>query len=122
MGLVGSSIHWRHASNRVNSPNSCQDGDDDVRDASLIIQDVGTETLRQQCMLPDSYNQSAQSVIRSVHPGGVHVALADASVRFISDFVESGAQADGVNPDPAIFRTWQRINVSQDGYVIEQEY
>ena len=102
LGQVGSSIHWRHASNRVNSPNSCQDGDDDLRDGDLVVQELGMEFLRRECMLPDaSYNQSAQSVVRSVHPGGVHVALADGSVRLINDFIESGAQASGVDPDPS---------------------
>ena len=109
LGQVGSSIHWRHASNRVNSPNSCQDGDDDLRDGNLVVQELGEQLLRRECMLPDaSYNQSAQSVVRSVHPGGVHVAMADGSVRFINDFIESGAQANGVDPDPSVFRTWQR--------------
>lgn len=122
MGLIGSSIHWRHASNRVNSPNSCQDGDDDIRDNSLIVQDIGVDQLRRECMLPDSWDQSAQSVVRSVHPGGVTVGLCDGSTRFVTDFIESGAQVDGVDPNPGVFKTWQRLNVSQDGYAMESEY
>jgi prepilin-type N-terminal cleavage/methylation domain-containing protein len=122
MGLVGSSIHWRHASNRVNSPNSCMGGDDDVKDNAFIIQDIGVDTLLRECMLPDAWNQSAQSVVRSVHPGGVICGLCDGSTRFISDFIESGAQVDGVDPTPTVFKTWQRLNVSQDGYAIEAEY
>ncbi len=122
MGLVGSSIHWRHASNRVNAPNSCADGDDDIKDNAFIIQDFGVDALRRECMLPDSWNQSAQSVIRSVHPGGVICGLCDGSTRFITDFIESGLQVDGVDPTPTVFKTWQRLNVSQDGYAIESEY
>ncbi|HEY6563910.1 MAG TPA: DUF1559 domain-containing protein [Pirellulaceae bacterium] len=123
MGIPGSSVHWRHASNRVNSPNSCQSGDDDLKDGSLVLQDIGQETLLRECMMPFvNYDQSAQSVMRSVHAGGITAAMCDGSARFISDFVESGAQTDGIDPDPTIFRTWQRINVSQDSLVIENEF
>ena len=114
MGMIGSSIHWRHASNRVNSPNSCMPGDDDLRNASDVIADVGEATLTTNCMMPDSWGFSAQSVVRSNHAGGVTVAMGDASVRFISDFIDTGAQTEGVTFDPSVFRTWQRLNVSQD--------
>ncbi|MCA9187408.1 MAG: DUF1559 domain-containing protein [Pirellulaceae bacterium] len=123
MGMVGSSIHWRHASNQVNAPNSCQRGDDDVKDSQFIIQDVDEQTLLSNCMYPDAgYSEGAQSVVRSVHPGGVNVAMCDGSVRFISDFVEAGSQGAGVNPDPKVFRTWQRLNVATDSYVIEGQW
>jgi len=123
MGIPGSSVFFRHASNRVNSPNSCQTGDDDLKDGGLVVQDVGEQTLLKECMMPYvAYDQSAQSVVRSVHVGGVNAAMADASVRFISDFVEAGAQNGGIVLDLATFRTWQRLNVSQDALVIETEY
>jgi hypothetical protein len=123
MGLPGSSVHFRHASNRINSPNSCQPGDDEVKDGNLVIQDIGQPRLRQECMMPDTgYDQSAQSVARSTHRGGVVTAFCDGSAKLISDDVEAGAQNAGMVYDSTIFRTWQRLNVSQDALVIENEY
>ncbi len=137
MGMCGSSVHCRHIWNGTNSPNSCRDGDDDLLGYNDVIADVGASTLRQECMLPawTSANQgSAQSVMRSVHPGGVFVAMADGSVRFISDYIDTGTMPaasslagakigptgnEDTDPtDPSVFRIWQRLNVARDGYEI----
>ena len=57
------------------------------------------------------------------------IALADASVRFVSDFVDKGTYLDThrqnyatVYQDPSKFRVWERLNVSDDGYAIDGEY
>jgi hypothetical protein len=47
------------------------------------------------------------------------IAFADGSAHFITDHVATGAQTTGVNPDPAAFGTWQRLNSSADGLAIE---
>jgi len=132
LGMCGSNYHCRHIWNGVNTINSCGGGDDDVYNASAIIADYGADNLRAECMLPDSsYSFSAQSVVRSVHVGGAFVALADASVRFISDFIEAGnmpsaagpsykiwSDAPGEPTNPQNFRVWQRLNVAGDGHQI----
>ncbi|TWU29260.1 DUF1559 domain-containing protein [Bythopirellula polymerisocia] len=126
MGMCGSSFHCRHASDVLGAVNSCGGSDDDVQGATDIIADVGEATLRAECMMPDSsVNASGESVVRSVHIGGAFVAMADASVRFISDFIDSGNITGGAcigcsNPNDILqqnFGVWQRLNVSTDGMV-----
>jgi prepilin-type processing-associated H-X9-DG protein len=80
-------------------------------------------------MRPDvGVNQSGQSTVRSRHPGGAHVAMADGSVRFLGDFIDTGNMPIGANitdaqwKDANIFRTWQRLLVSGDSYSIEGEF
>ena len=103
---------------------------DDIQGGPALVT-ANRGQLQQECMMPDSgVDYSGQSLVRSLHPGGANCAMADASVRFISDFVESGSSlGDGLiddNPkgefDANVFRTWQRLNVSRDGYAIEGEY
>jgi len=137
MPLCGSSYHCNHATNGTVGVNSCAGGEDDILDFTpAFINELGEEFWRSECMLPtDGNGQSGQSVVRSVHPGGAFVALADASVRFISDFVETGAQRylpgnspsylgrvpdNEANSTPELFRVWQRLNVSTDSYEIGQ--
>jgi len=123
MGMCGSNFHCRHAGY---GPNSCYGGDDDVFGDADIQTDVGRSRLQQECMLPDvGVNESGQSVVRSRHPGGANVAMADASVHFITDFIDQGSITIGgmieraAAENPNLFRTWQRLNVSGDGYAIE---
>jgi len=120
MGMCGSNFHCRHAGLPINS---CGGYDDDVFGVSDVYADVGQGTLAQECMQPDqAVNASGQSVVRSLHPGGAHVALADGSVRLLSDFIDAGqlsigayigADADDVLPE--VFGVWPRLNVSSDG-------
>ena len=88
MGLCGSNYHCRHASNGVNSPNSCGTGEDDVDGAQAIIDAIGRPAMMAECMDAATVD-SGQSVMRSKHPGGIHVALADGSVQFIGRFYRS---------------------------------
>lgn len=129
MGMCGSNFHCRHAGRSVNS---CGGYDDDVYGSADIKADVGEERLRMECMMVDfGVNSSGQSVVRSRHPGGAHVAMADASVRFISDFIEQsghdiggliGGPGNEADLDQDVFGTWRRLNVSRDGYVISTDY
>lgn len=123
MGMCGSNFHCRHAGY---SPNSCVGGDDDVFGDADILADVGDSRLRAECMMPDvGVNRSGQSVVRSRHPGGAHVAMADSSVHFITDFIDQGSMKIGAAiekaqwDDTSLFRTWQRLNSSGDSYALE---
>jgi len=123
MGLVGSSIHEEHASNNVTAINSCGPGDEDIYRSSEIIDSVGEPTLLSECMMPDAgFQESAQSVVRSVHPGGVFVAMSDGSVHFISDFIDSGNSIAGLDCSEENYGVWQRLNGSADGYSIQDVF
>lgn len=134
MGMCGSSFHCRHASDIQGGPNSCGKGDDDVYGFQDIIDDVG-DALLNECMYPDTPTGSAapgipatggsgESVMRSLHPGGIFVAMADGSVPFVTDFVDSGNVVGGYcigyrtadDIAPANFGVWQRLNVSTDSH------
>ncbi|QDU88846.1 hypothetical protein Pla175_22300 [Pirellulimonas nuda] len=127
MGMCGSSYHCRHAGY---SPNSCGDTDEEIYGGQEIIDDVGRPRLASECMdidLSASGQGSGQSVVRSVHPGGVNVAMADASVHFVGDFVDAGYISIGgrlTNSDieQDKFRVWQRLNIGRDGYPVTQEF
>ena len=120
MGMCGSNFHCRHADKKINS---CEADDDDVFGVNDIYQDVADAELERQCMKPDrTVNESGQSAVRSVHPGGAHVALADASARFLSEEIETGTLEIqswiGENPNdtsPQVFGVWARLNVAADG-------
>jgi prepilin-type N-terminal cleavage/methylation domain-containing protein len=132
LGMCGSNYHCRHVTNYTWSPNSCYGGDDDLYNGPNIITEYGDQNLAAECMLPWSGGGlSGQSVMRSSHVGGIFVAMADASVRFISDFIDTGQQtaatADGrlggpFNTSPDNFRTWQRLNVASDGLPIQGDF
>lgn len=135
MGMCGSNHHCRHASNGVNAPNSCGTGEDDVDRIREMVGDAQLEAMKTECMHAADVD-SGQSVMRSVHPGGIFVTMVDGSVRFISDFVQSGAtgysgafigsdDTSGTGNSPYIrqenFGVWQRINISKDGMLAEMK-
>jgi prepilin-type processing-associated H-X9-DG protein len=53
-----------------------------------------------------------QQTARSLHPNGVNVCFADASVHFISDFIDKGTQANP--PGPNNLGVWDLLNLSND--------
>jgi hypothetical protein len=125
MSMCGSNFHCRHAWNAHEGVNACQAGTDDIYQGDAIVSSVGAERLRAECMYPDDWGFSAQSTVRSVHPGGAFVVMADASVRFISDFVENNASGVGfIGYEKTSFipeqemRVWQRLNISRDGLTL----
>jgi prepilin-type processing-associated H-X9-DG protein len=128
MGMCGSNMHCRHA---AFAPNDCNGFGDDIYKSAEITADVPRDTLLAECMGVDSTNNSGQSVVRSVHSGGVNCAMADGSVRFVSDFVDAGsalqylgALIGEVDTDTSeqTLRTWQRLLISRDGLPVSGEF
>ena len=107
--------------------NSCQGGEDDLKGADAVISEVGDATLRAECMYPSpGLDRSAQSTVRSVHPGGAFVAMVDGSTQFLSDFIDAGnigpASYIGQNDEQIKqenFGVWQRLNMAADGFNIQ---
>jgi prepilin-type N-terminal cleavage/methylation domain-containing protein/prepilin-type processing-associated H-X9-DG protein len=72
------------------------------------------------------WDNSVSITLRSRHPGGVHVAMCDGAVRFVSNDIQSIPLGPGyrVPPDNRCpredaFGVWQRINSANDGYVLD---
>jgi len=56
-----------------------------------------------------------QQAARSVHAGGLFVALADGSVQFIGDFIDSSGDFSAT---PIVFSVWDRLNLSADVQIL----
>jgi prepilin-type N-terminal cleavage/methylation domain-containing protein/prepilin-type processing-associated H-X9-DG protein len=122
MPMVGSNIIAEQASNFAGGPNDCQAGTDDLADGDKVLADVGEATLLAECMMPSTYYFSVSSVVRSRHPGGIHVAMCDGSVRFITDNVQVTVVGPGYKtqcPYQEQFGVWQRLNSSNDAHVVD---
>jgi prepilin-type N-terminal cleavage/methylation domain-containing protein/prepilin-type processing-associated H-X9-DG protein len=119
MGMCGSNFHCRHAGYAIND---CGGYNDDIYTPAEITAQVSNNQMLMECMAIDTnVAASGQSTVRSRHPGGANVAMADASVHFLSDFIDQGAITIGEmilvdKTDPTIFKLWQRLNMSRDGY------
>ncbi len=125
MQMVGSNLVSQHGSNYALGPNDCTPGSDDIIGNQDVVASFGQEYLRQECMLPyesSSWDVSAQIVTRSQHPGGIFATMCDGSVQFISDFVETGGQTNGLRCAETIFGVWQRLTCPDDGYVVSNDF
>jgi prepilin-type N-terminal cleavage/methylation domain-containing protein/prepilin-type processing-associated H-X9-DG protein len=122
MPMVGSNIIAEQASNYAGGPNDCAPGTDDLADGDKVVAEVGETNLVAECMMPSTWYHSVSSVVRSRHPGGVHVAMCDSSVRFITDDVQVTVVGPGYKnqcPQQENFGIWQRLNSSNDGYAVD---
>jgi prepilin-type N-terminal cleavage/methylation domain-containing protein/prepilin-type processing-associated H-X9-DG protein len=128
MALAGSNLLGQQASNGTGPPNDCVEGNDDLTDYQAAIDELGAEFLKSECMYPfdGGWSNSVQTTVRSKHPGGAHVAMCDGSIRFVSDNVHAipiprgyEDQATGLCPTEDKFGIWQRLNSSNDGYIVD---
>ncbi len=105
-----------------NGPNCNRPYADDVLACTAIGDSVGgVDALARKGMACSRDNAPSnwpnwQQTARSMHPGGVHVCLADASVRFISDYI---SVTGNVGATPPVFSVWDRLNLSIDGQPID---
>ena len=84
MGTAGASIAALYGyGNDDDGPNVCGMGGDGINGGSQLTTD-------DICMMPNTQQSgSYQATFRSLHPGGVNVAMADATVHFIADSIEN---------------------------------
>jgi prepilin-type N-terminal cleavage/methylation domain-containing protein/prepilin-type processing-associated H-X9-DG protein len=94
LGAAGSSLLAKFGGNGDdNGPNVCNSQADDVY-SDLVDTGpqcgVGTNSqAAAECMTVNTGTLAQQATARSRHPGGVHMAMCDGSVQFISDDVET---------------------------------
>jgi prepilin-type N-terminal cleavage/methylation domain-containing protein/prepilin-type processing-associated H-X9-DG protein len=95
IGQAGASMIAAYGSNSdANGPNYCNvHGDDTYSDmcaaAGKCTTTGANPTAQQECMPCDGGGSFDQQTVRSLHPGGVHVAMADGSVQWVSDDIET---------------------------------
>ncbi len=119
MSGAASSALWGHGYATVNDngPNCNQPKGDAVLSCTEIQTSVGGAIkLIGQGMSCDTQAADWQQTARSLHPGGVNVALADGSSRFISDFITVGSVG---TTQPANLGVWDKLNLSSDGQAID---
>ncbi len=95
LGFPGASSTVRHGllhrtEDAVGPNNQDPDSDDIIGCAAMIAEFGEGELLKQKmpCHYPsDPLEMNIQATARSLHPGGVHVLMADGSAHFVSDQV-----------------------------------
>jgi prepilin-type N-terminal cleavage/methylation domain-containing protein len=122
MGQCGASAACSFGNNVSGGggPNTCTEGADDQQDSGGVNSAIGDAKARAECMYQHASN-NWQSFPRSNHGGGIFAGLADGSVRFISDFVESANGACGISDicSPNSYGTWQKLIASGDAKVLD---
>jgi prepilin-type N-terminal cleavage/methylation domain-containing protein/prepilin-type processing-associated H-X9-DG protein len=100
-----------------NGPNYNGPNGDDLMTCTDVNTVIGSPAkvtqMGMSCSAGDYPN--TQQTVRSMHGGGVNVCFADASVRFISDFIELGTQGT----PPACLGVWDKLNLSCDGLPLD---
>jgi formylglycine-generating enzyme required for sulfatase activity len=92
LGQIGGSVTWAHGiGGDAFAPNHPWSRADDILGCRSLHEAVGTETLlREHMPCVDYVDINQQATARSLHPGGVHAAFLDSSVRMISDRIDPG--------------------------------
>ena len=114
MSGLGSGLFWHGwhdgSMGSANGPNDCSPNSDDIPRCLHVINAFGQngiQKLRDECMTCNaSRGREGQTGARSRHPGGVHAALVDGSVHFISDDIETSRFCCSA---------WDRLILSGDG-------
>jgi Protein of unknown function (DUF1559) len=119
LGHAGSNVLAGYGSNSdSDGPNQCDiHGDDTYSDSCVNIGGgwcvVGPVTglaaaAQAECMSCDGGGGFDAMTVRSKHPGGVHLAMSDGSVQFVSDDVETS----GCHGQP--MTVWDQMIASAD--------
>lgn len=117
MGTSGASVLNKHGfGGDCNGPNPANENSDDITGCPELMAQLGAATLTQERMTCWIDCSSWQAAPRSRHaPGGVHVAMCDGSVHWISDNINT------LGPNGACCSVWDRLVASRDGLSVELE-
>ncbi|MEO2049222.1 MAG: DUF1559 domain-containing protein [Pirellulales bacterium] len=117
----GASSLWMHGSDDALAPNACTMNSDNIRGCQDVARAVSgrVNTLLAECMTCCvGCNTDTQAAPRGVHSGGVFVGMADGSVRFILNTIDTASPWQIQKPSD--LATWQRLNVANDGQLPDQ--
>jgi prepilin-type N-terminal cleavage/methylation domain-containing protein/prepilin-type processing-associated H-X9-DG protein len=110
---------WAHGSwGDDNGPDSNQPAADDLISCTDVQNALGGSNgiavLQKLGMACSNGNwPNWQQTARSMHTGGVNIALADGSVRWINDYID--ISSGNISANPPTFSVWDRLNLSRDG-------
>lgn len=112
LGMPGGNLVAGHgAGGDDNGPNACYAKADDIPSGAAISFscDTNAQALQDECMSCNSDSFGfAQSTARSTHVGGVFIAMADGSVQFIEEDIETGGEWGGC------CKAWDYLIMSAD--------
>jgi prepilin-type processing-associated H-X9-DG protein len=125
LGGPASSSLWAQGSDDCLGPNCALDASDNLMDGNFLRTTLGVDTLVGEAMGCQGVGAS-QGGARSMHSGGVNVCMADGSVTFINDYIETSSSYWESATDmgywkahPNEFKVWQRLNASADSLPID---
>jgi len=118
LGKISSSL-WAHGGimGDAAGPNASYFAADDICTSPELIAEFGSQNALVAAGMPVSYGPwvNKQQSPRSLHAGGIFVAMADGSVRWISDLIQ-------VVPSYShSLSVWDRIMVSNDGMTVGRD-
>ena len=105
----GNLVAWYGSDGDSNGPNYCGVNSDDIGGTSKLNCAAQLPQLQADCMTCFGPGAFDQATSRSMHPGGVFVALCDASVQFISDDIKTSGERG------ACCTPWDHLIASKDG-------
>ena len=119
----GASAMWAHGYVQDdNGPNAIFPDADDERTCTEVQMAFGgssgsgskgqTTLMRMGMPCWSGNGPDWQQTARSMHPGGVMVAMCDGSVTWINDYIETGVTWGS---PPGAIRLWDKLNLSNDG-------
>lgn len=119
MGGAGPSAVASHGFNGdARGPNPSYPRSDDTAGCAAAQDLVGgvdqMARLGMGCYRNTSGSPNRQAGARSMHPGGIHVALADGSVQWINDYIEVSTTHNYVS-------VWDRLNMPTDGTIVDAD-
>jgi len=127
MGGSSSALWCSGSLNNSNGPNAMHEGADDFPGCEEVQKQlgggnrgVGQAKLMELGMPCEGryWNLPGMSQApRSMHVGGVHVAMCDGSVRFIDDYINRSTSGNGL----AGLSVWDRLICSNDGQVLSAD-
>jgi prepilin-type processing-associated H-X9-DG protein len=121
LGHAGASLLAKYGANGDdNGPNVCNANADDVITnlGDLSSSPCGVPSnaeAAKECMTVYKGDVFDQATARSKHPGGVHMAMCDGSVQFISDDVETSGCFAVLGLGKGCCSAWDRMIASADG-------